>query len=152
MARTTEGLSFVAADVEISQDGATWYEISSHAASVAAAGGDRTTGELNVFDDERPIVKAGKKASQDVTVRFVYTEETNGPFNLIRGWDDTEGGVMYIRYWPKGKAVASYCFATGAGIITNFLDPGGEAASGDVVPGEVTVKCEQLTKTAWPTS
>jgi len=82
----------------------------------------------------------------------VYTEETLGPFNQMRGWDDTVGGQMYVRFWPKGKAAASYCFSTGAGIITTFNDPGGEAGSGDPVLCEITVKCEQLTKTAWPTS
>jgi len=162
--RTSEGLSFVAADVEVSQDGVCWISLSCYAASIAVSGGDRTTGEVNVFCDERPIVKAGKKASQDVTIRFIYTEEspatvpmvncptgmyTGGPFETIRLWDDATGGEMWVRYWPKGKAAANFVFETGEGIITSFLDPQGEAGSGDPVLGEVTVKTEELTKSAW---
>ncbi len=152
MTRTGEGLSFVAADVEVSQDGTTWVAMSAHATSIAVTGGDRTTGEVNVFDDEIPIVKAGKKASQDLTIRYVYTEEAAGPFVQIRSWDTAEGGIMYARYWPLGKNVASFCFSTGAGIITTFQDPGGDAGAGDPVLCEVTIKTEQLAKTSWPTS
>ncbi len=152
MTRTSEGLSFVAADVEVSQDGSTWVDLAPYGTSIATTGGDRATGEVNVFDDEIPIVKAGKKASKDLTIRFVYTEEAAGPFVQIRTWDVTEGGVMYARYWPAGKAVASFVFYTGAGIITTFDDPGGEAGSGDPVLIEVTIKCEELVKTTWPTS
>lgn len=151
MARTSEGLSFVAADVEISDDNwATYLSLSCHATSIAVSGGDRSTGEVNVFCDEYPIVKAGKKASQDVTVRFIYTEEAidTGPFETIRSWDDIVGGAMWVRYWPKGKEAANFAFDTGEAIITTFLDPGGEAGSGDVVLGEVTVKTEHLTKSA----
>jgi len=154
MTRTSEGLSFVAADIEVSQDNSTWLKLENYATSIAVSGGDRTTGEVNVFNDEKPIVKAGKKGSQDVTVRYVYTEEAvdSGPFATIRGWDDTEGGVIYLRYWPAGEASSSFCFSTGKAIITSFLDPGGEAGPGEPVLGEFTVKCEELALTTWPTS
>lgn len=149
MARTTEALSFVAADVEISQDGTTWVDLAPYGSSIAVSGGDRATGEINVFDDERPIMRAGKKASQDVMIRYAYTEEVAGPFATLRGWDDTEGGVAYVRYWPAGKVAGNFVFQTGAGVITTFLDPGGEAGSGEPVLCEITVKCEQLTRSAW---
>ena len=151
MARTTEGLSFVAADVEVSQDNATWVDLAPYGSSIAASGGDRRTGEVNVFDDERPIVKAGKKASQDLVIRYVYTEEVAGPFAQMRGWDDTEGGVIYARYWPEGKVdgAGNFVFETGEAIITSFLDPGGEAGAGDPVMGEIGIKCEELSKSVW---
>ena len=161
MARTGEGLSFVAADVEIRQNDAdTWLSLSCFASSIAVSGGDRGSGEVNVFCDERPIVKAGKKASQDVTVRFIYTEIVEGveqgwsgaktPFETIREWDDAVGGAMQVRYWPAGKTWGNYVFDTGSdSFITSFLDPQGEAGSGDPVLGEVTVKTEELHKSAW---
>jgi len=151
MPRTTEGMSFVAADVEVSQDNAIWVELSPYGSSILASGGDRRTGEVNVFDDERPIVKAGKKASQDLTIRYVYTEEAGGPFEEMRDWDDTEGGVIYARYWPQGKVdgAGHYVFETGKAIITSFLDPGGEAGAGDPVMGEIVIKCEELSKSTW---
>lgn len=149
MTRTSEGMSFVAADVEVSQDGSTWVELSAYGSSIATGGGDRRTGEVNVFDDERPIVKAGKKGSQTVNIRYVYTEETGGPFEEIRSWDDTEGGVCYARYWPAGKVAGNFVFETGAGILTMFEDPGGEAGSGEPVLCEIQVTCEELTKDTW---
>jgi hypothetical protein len=152
MARTSEGLSFVAADIEVSQDNSTWVDLADYGSNIAVSGGDRATGEVNVFSDERPIVKAGKKASQDLVLRYVYTEETSGPFATMRGWDDAVGGVIYVRYWPKSKASSNFCYSTGQAIITSFLDPQGEAGSGDPVLGEIGVKCEELSKTTWPTS
>lgn len=149
MPRTTEALSFVAADVEVSQDGSVWIDLSPYGSSIAVAGGDRATGETNVFDDERPIVKAGKKGSQTVTVRYIYTEEAGGPFTTMRGWDDTEGGVIYCRYWVAGKVAGNYVFRTGKAILTSFLDPGGEAGSGEPVLCEIQITTEELRKDIW---
>ena len=168
MPRTDGGLSFVAADVDIRQnDAGTWLNLSCYATSVGVAGGDRGSGEVNVFCDERPIVKAGKKASQDVTVRFVYTEEMHGggqpheegftgwagdvsPFETIREWDDAVGGAMQVRYFPTGRAAGNYVFETGSdSFITSFLDPQGEAGSGDPVLGEFTIKTEEIAKSCY---
>jgi len=151
MPRTSEGLSFVAADVEVSQDGVTWIELSCYGSSIATSGGDRATGEVNVYCDEIPIVKAGKKASKDLTIRYVYTEETgaSAPFTNIHLWDLTEGGVVYARYWPAGKVAGNFTFSTGQAIITHHDDPSGEAGAGDPVLCELAIKCEQLTKTIW---
>ena len=146
MVRTDGGLSFVAADVEVSQDDITWVDLTDYGGSIAPAGGDRATGEQNVFGDEIPIVKAGKKASRDLVLRFVYTEGDAEPFHTIRTWDLTEGGVIYARYWPKGKHDLHYGFTTGKAIITHYDDPGGEAGPGDVVMIELAIKCEQLSE------
>jgi len=139
----------VAADVEVSQDNAIWVDLTDYGSTVGVTGGDRRTGEVNVFGDERPIVKAGKKASQVLTIRYAYTEEVTGPFATIRTWDDTEGGVIYARYWPEGKSVGNFIFRTGKAILTSFLDPGGEAGSGEVVMCEITITMEELSKDTW---
>ena len=152
MTRTSEAISMVAADVEGSQDNATWIDLGPYGSTVGISGGDRRTGEINVFDDERPIVKAGKKASQVLTIRYVYTEEleaADGPFDSIRTWDDTEGGTIYARYWPEGKTAGNFIFRTGKAILTSFLDPGGEAGSGEVVVCEITITMEELSKDTW---
>lgn len=151
MTRTSEALSFVAADVEVSQDNVTWVDLSPYGSAINVTGGDRRTGELNVFDDERPIVKAGKKGSQVLTIRYAYTEEVAGPFATIRTWDDTEGGVIYGRYWPEGKVdgAGNFVFTTGKAVLTSFQDPGGEAGTGEVVLCEIQITMEQLTKAVW---
>lgn len=149
MARTTEAISFVNADVEVSQDNATWIDLSPYGSAIDATGGDRATGEINVFADERPIVRAGKKASQDLTIRYAYTEEIGGPFEEIRSWDDEPGGTIYARYWPEGKTAGNFVFTTGRAYLTSFNDPGGEAGSGDPVLCEITMKTEELSKAVW---
>lgn len=149
MTRTSEAISMVAADVEVSQDNAAWIDLAPYSSTVGITGGDRRTGEVNVFDDERPIVKAGKKASQVLTIRYVYTEEALGPFAQIRDWDDTEGGVIYARYWPEGKTAGNFIFRTGKAVLTAFQDPGGEAGSGEIVMCEITITMEELTKDTW---
>ena len=144
MTRTSGGLSFVACDVEVSQDNVTWTDLSDYGGSVAPAGGDRATGEQNVFSDEIPIVMPGKKASKDLVLRFVYTEGELEPFHVIRGWDVAVGGIIYARYWPKGKHDLNLGFSTGKAIITHYDDPGGEAGPGEVVMIELAMKCEEL--------
>ena len=144
MVRTDGGISFVACDCEVSQDNITYTDLSDYGASVAPGGGDRATGEQNVFSDEIPIVKAGKKASRDLVFRFVYTEGDLEPFHVIRTWDLATGGTIYARYWPKGKHDLNYGFTTGKAIIVHYDDPGGEAGPGEVVMIELSIKCEQI--------
>lgn len=160
LGRTGEGLSFVAAEVEVKQlEGDLWLSLSCFATSIAVAGGDRGAGEVNVFCDERPVAKPGKKGSQDVTVRYIYTEVPEEaevgwaglktPFETIREWDDAPGGEIWLRYWPAGKTIGNYVLETGQSIITSFLDPQGEAGTGGPVLCEFAVKTEELTKSAW---
>lgn len=145
MAQTAEGMSFVAAKVIVSTDGwVTYTELSGHGASVATAGGDRATGEEHTFDGDTPIVKAGKRASTDVTVRYVYTEEVADPFEVVRAAYETTGGALYVQYSPKD----GFWYGSGAGIMTSFGYPNGEAGDGAVTMCEFTVKSQGLTKAA----
>ena len=144
MAQTTDGLSFIAANVFVSPDGSTWTDASGFGASVAVGGGTRTTGEQNTFVGDTPIVKSGKRASTDITVRYVYTEEAADPFEIVRAQYETPGGLLHVQYTPVEPG--GFWFDTGAGIITEFEYPQGEALSGDPVMSEFTVKCAALTK------
>lgn len=144
MSQTTDGMSFIEAEVFVSADGVTWTDAGGFAASVAVAGGDRATGEQATYDGDTPIVKAGKRASVDLTCRYVYTEEVADPFEIVRAQYETEKGPLYVQYSPKD----GFWYKTGLGIITSFLYPGGEAESGDVVMGEFVVKCAAMTKAA----
>ena len=142
MAQTTNGLSFIAARVFVSPAGSTWTDVSGHGASVAVGGGSRTVGEQNTFSGDTPIIKAGKRGSIDLTVRYVYTEEAADPFEVIRAQYETVGGALHVQYTPD----EDFWFKTGAGVIQDFTYPQGEALSGDVIMGEFTVKCAALTK------
>jgi len=144
MTQTTDGMSFIAAKVHVSADGITWTDVSGHGASVAVGGGSRAVGEEHTFDGDTPIIKAGKRAATEVTVRYVYTEEAADPFEVVRAQYETSGGVLYVQYSPKD----GFWYKTGAGILSDFGYPAGEAGDGAVVMCEFVVKSAALTKDA----
>jgi hypothetical protein len=150
MAQTTEGLSFIAADVAVSADNSTWLDMTPFATSVAVEGGTRKTGEVNTLDGDTPILKSGKRESVKVTVRYVYTEDAadTGAFETLRTQYELETGPIYLRYSPKARATGVFEFTTGLAIIADFTYPQGEAESGDPVCDEFTVGCAALTKAA----
>lgn len=146
MAQTTVGMSFIEAIVFVSPDGSTWTDVTGEGASVAVSGGERATGEQNTFGVEpEPIVKAGKLASQDVTVRFIYTETASDPFDVCQTAKESADGQFWCQYRPKS---GGNWFKTGAGVLTGLLFPGGEAGSGDLVMSEFVIKCAALTDDA----
>lgn len=143
MAQTTDGMSFRASLGFVSDDeGATWVTIADHGASVAVTGGERTTGEQNTMEGDTPIVKAGKRASIDVTCRYVYTEEAADPFEVIRAAYETAGGPLRFQYSPKD----GFWYDTGNAICIQHQYPGGDVMSGDVIMSEFVIKCASLTK------
>lgn len=145
MAQTTTGMSFVAAYVFCSPDGTTWTDVSGHGASIAQTGGDRMAGEVNTFDGDLPIVKGGKKGSLDLTVRFVYTEDADDPFDVARTAHEGTDPEFWVQY--RAKSGGNW-FKTGSGIITKLDYPQGEAGDGAVVMSEFVVKCTGLTEAA----
>ena len=151
MAQTTGGLSFYAATVDVSANNSDWYELDGYGISVAVSGGDRNAGDANTFDGDTPIVKSGKRTPIDVVVRYVYTEESvasSGAFMVALTQYETAGGILYLRYSPKGRTSDVFEFTTGAGIVTTFKYPQGEAAPGDIVDSEFTVRTGVLSRAA----
>jgi len=146
MTQTTAAMSFVEAIVFVSPDGTVWTDVTGEGASVAVSGGERTTGEQHTFGTEpKPIVKAGKLASQDVTVRFIYTETASDPFDVCQTAHESNTGEFWVQYRPK---TGGNWFKTGESVITSLLYPGGEAGSGDIVMSEFVCKCAGLTDAA----
>ena len=149
MAQTTHGLSFFAATVDVSGNNSDWTELEGYGISVAVSGGDRNAGDANTFDGDTPIVKSGKRTPIDVVVRYVYTEETaasGGAFATVLAQYETAGGALYLRYSPRGYTSDYFEFTTGLGIVTTFKYPQGEAAPGDIVDGEFTVRTGVLSQ------
>lgn len=145
MTQTTGGMAFTRAVVFCSPDGSTWTDVSGHGASVAQGGGDRSTGEQNTFDGVLPIVKGGDRASTDLTVRFVYTEEESEPWEVARTAHESDSGAFWVQYRTKP---GGNWHKTGAGIIKSLVYPQGEAAPGDVVMSEFVVNCAGLSEAA----
>jgi len=150
MTQTTGGMSFIAADVAVSADNSTWLDLTPFATTVGVEGGTRKTGQVNTFDGDTPIVKAGKRESVKVTVRYVYTEDAadTGAFETVRTQYETAGGLLYVRYSPQARATDVFEFTTGAAIVTDFTYPQGECGDGEPLCDEFTVECAKLTKAA----
>ena len=150
MTQTTGGLSFIAADVAVSADNSTWLDMTPFATSVGEDGGTRKTGEVNTFDGDTPILKAGKRESKTLTIRYVYTEDAadTGAFETVRTQYETEGGLLYVRYSPKARASTVFEFTTGAAIVTDFRYPQGECGDGEPLCDEFTVAYAALAKAA----
>lgn len=145
MTQTANGMSFVQALVFISPDGSTWTDASGHGASVAESGGDRQIGEQNTFDGVLPIVKGGDRSATDVTVRFVYTEDADEPFDVARTAHEGTDPEFWVQY--RAKSGGNW-FKTGSGVIGSLRYPQGEAGSGEVILSEFMVKCAGLTEAA----
>lgn len=142
MAQTENAKDFTEAIVFISADGSTWIDVSGHGASVSVDGGERPVGEQHTFSGVKPIVKPGKPGKVALTVRYVYTEEDNDPFDIARTQYDTASGLFYVQYSVDGN----WWWKTGAGIIQKNPAPGGEVQAGAIVMSEFIVSCAALTK------
>lgn len=152
MTQTTEGLAFTKATVWYSDDAkVTWVNISGEGAAIAVSGGERSTGEVNTFDSALPVVKGGDRASTNLTVRFVYTEEADPkPFDALQLVHHAVNPAIHVQYAPGGIPAAGEAgfWFHADGILTNLTYPGGEAGSGDPILCEFVVKCASLARSA----
>lgn len=144
--QTTGGFSFGAADVDVSADGENWTVLDGHGTSIAVDTGARSTGEDNTFEGETPILGAGKLASTSLTVRFIYTEAADEPFEVCRAIFETEKGPCWVRYWPGGRANGQFIFETGLGIMTTLMYPQGEASAAETIKSEFSMQCVGISK------
>ncbi len=145
MAQTSDGISFRDCKIEISPNGTTWTDISGFANALEIGGGERQVGEMFTFDGDTAIIRGGKRNPLEITVKAVYTEGTNDPYETVRAAYEA-GSNLYVRWSPKGGQNGEFQFASDAGIVTDAPYPGGEAESGDVVLFEFTIKTPKVTK------
>ncbi len=145
MTQTTDGITLKDCKVEISTDGSSYTDISGFANQVTLGGGARMSGEAYTFDGDTAIIGTGKREPIEVTVRCVYTEGTGDPFETVRAVYEA-GSALYVRWSPKGGDSGEAQYTTDEGVVTAFGYPAGEAASGDPVVFEFTVKTAKITK------
>lgn len=147
MPQTTSQMSFVDAEIEYSDDGAAWTDISGFANQLTVSGGDRNSGEVYTALGDEPLLAAGKRTPLEITVMVVYTEATADPFETVRADYETNGGQdAYIRWSPGGGDSGDSQFTSGKGIITSFGYPQGPVEPGDPLTVEFTVKVPDITK------
>lgn len=148
MAQTTDGMSFRAAKAHVSPDGAVWTDLGGFGASVTISGGDRVVEEQHTMDGDTPIIMAGKRGKIDVTVRYVYTEPDDNPFDVILAAYETPGGAFYFQFSPEGGTEDRSWYYTGEGIIVRPGYPGGDVDSGDTIMSEFMMTCAGLTESS----
>lgn len=147
MAQTTDQLSFVDAEIEYSENGSSWTDISGFANELAVDGGDRMSGEVYTAEGDTPLIAPGKRQPLEITVTVTYTEGTGDPFEDAREAYETDGGGdAYIRWSPKGGDSTEFQFTSAKGIITAFGYPQGPVEPGDPLTVQFTVKVPSISK------
>ena len=145
MAQTTSGMSYAAAYLGHSTDGAAWTEISGHQVSIEISGGERSTGVVYTTDGDTGIIKAGKRAPLMVTANVVYTETADEPYDESN--DAYEGGSdYYLRWSPGGGAASDLGYTTSAGIVKQAVYPVGDAESGEPIVVSIVLECASVTE------
>jgi len=155
MAQTTGAVVFTGALIEYTIDGGTTYtDISGFGKVVTVEGGERNRGEYFTADGDTPILKAGKRTKQTVTVDAVYTVTLTDPYKVIRDIHITAGGgttttIPMIRFSPGGGNTGDMQFVTNANnrVLVNITDPQGDVEPGDIIPFQVVVDTADLTQT-----
>jgi len=152
MAQTTDGTTFVNAQVQIStDDGATWTDISGWGSFLSVDGGERPVAEQHTFEGDTPIQFVGKRGSVTVNVRVVYTDVADDPYDMIMDeYESSGGGSLDIRWDPDGLTVGEEYFETNDGRVLKPAYPTGEAqAEPAVVLCEFSIAASSVSRSAY---
>lgn len=147
MAQTTTAIPRGKYQMEISQNGSSWVDISGQAVTVVPSGGERMVGSQNTADGSAPVVTNGDKTAPiTLTIRYLYTETASEAQETLEG--QTE---IYARFSPAGGGVGDkqYTCADDAGsafaaVIRNNLPPELDAGSGDPAIGVLEIVTPKL--------
>lgn len=152
MAQTTDALSGADFQIEISDDGATWDDISGSTNAVNPGNTTIMSGETYTGDGAGPIITVGKREPIELDVRIVYTETAGEAFELVRAAADGNRR-LYLRYSPGGGnvgdaryTVADSAGAAAAGVLTEVTYPEVDAGSGDPVLAGFKLKAAYLAR------
>ena len=112
----------------------------------------RMSGEVYVFGEDTAAVTFGKLEPIEITARGVYTESTTSAFYVLDAAHTTAcGGKAAIRWSPAGCTTANRSFRSSTTVakMVSLTYPGGDAASGDPLTYEFTIRTPDLTEAAW---
>ena len=147
MAQTQNAMSGRDCQVEMSNDGTTFTDISGWSNLVEPDGGERDSEEAHTFDGHIPIVTFGKLSGFTIKVKVVYTEEDTDPVEVIRGYYEA-GSDFYLRWAPNGGATGDYQYTTSKGQVVSPTYPGVDSESAAPMAIEFEVKCATISKAA----
>ena len=123
--------------VEISTDNTTWTAVSNATVKIDDVELNRPSGEAYVGgSSDYATVTVGKREPIEITLTFLYNEDTNSAANTIFGQFQSASPRLGVRWSPRGLVSQARAYATsndggtttGLGVITNVtlsaLDPG----------------------------
>jgi len=123
--------------VEISTDATTWTAVSNATVKVDDVELSRPSGEAYVGgSSDYATVTVGKREPIEITLTFLYNEDTNSAANTIFDQFQSASPRLGVRWSPRGLVSQARAYATsndggtttGLGVITNVtlstLDPG----------------------------
>ena len=133
MAQTTGAMNTVDAQIEISANGTTWYDISGSTNKLEAPTQTADTGSAATLDGQYKLTKAGKLNPMELSLMILYTEVADEAFRLLETQWALAGRPLYVRWIPSrgtGNFVYTTANAAGvaaSGIITQLTLPGADA-------------------------
>lgn len=150
MAQTTGAISVADAQIEVSTDGATWYDVSGSTNSIGSTEQSGQIHRENTLDGQDPIIKAGNKDPLALQVRVIYTETAGEAWERVRAQWETSGRELYFRYSPGGGDSGDKLYtsansdgSTTAGVLSAFQYPE-VPADGGIGMGGFTVEVPAL--------
>lgn len=148
MTQTVNSMSWANCKIELSDDaGVNWRDVSGFSNSITVDGGERATSEFFTAEGDTPIVTAGKRASYEITLKAVYTEDaSNAPFIMGLTAYSSVNNRLLIRWSPKGGAIGTYRYTSSEAMVNSPVFPTGAADSSDAIPVELKLKCLSITK------
>ena len=147
MPQTTGAISWSDCKIQISNDifVAHDVDVSGFSNSVKVSGGERATAEFFTVYGDTPIVTKGKRSALEITVQVVYTEGVAEAYEVVRALYES-GGLLSIKWSPKGGSTGKFSYLTSPGYITKPPYPGGASDSADALSFEISLKATLITK------
>ena len=113
-----------------SSDGSSYTDLSGTFNRIEQPEQNRITGSVYNFSDDTACIGKGKREPVEVTFEIVYDDSATGAFQTLYPYF-TNGSDIYLRWHPQGSGSGSSYTANGP--LSNWVYPGGEAASGDPI-------------------
>lgn len=137
------------AEVEISEAGSVWTDISAMVMTLTQPALTRQTTDTFVGAGDVALVTVGKKVPVDLVFTFLYSEGSSDAWKMLQAiFDDAAKACVHVRWTLKGGDATELRFntstsgsAVGAVPITSLVHPGFDKASGaSPVMGGFTVR------------
>lgn len=149
MPQTTGQVAQGCGQIEISENGVDWTDISGETQSLEETVQTRITGEVYTLDGDAALPCGGKIEPTEITVAIVYTETDDEAYELVReifeGSTSCGTSDMYIRWSPRGGNAGDEQITSGAGSLISFTYPPMDASSGGCILTGFTLKVGSLT-------